>query len=115
MAMYFPIWMITKRYWGIFDVASVSEMRIFFDYEDLFPNEAPPPFVSTCIESSPPLVSEGGARCVLAPQVETNIVRYVRPNDDPIVGAGPYVVVPRVCGDCTALGQIEIPEFWTEN
>ncbi len=100
---------------GYFDIASVSEMRIFFDYEDLFPNEPPPPFVSTCIESSPPLVSEGGARCVLAPQVETNIVRYVRPNDDPIVGEGPYIVVPRVCGDCTALGQTEIPEFWTED
>ena len=100
---------------GYFDVASVSEMRIFFDYEDLFPGEAPPPYVSNCIESSPPLVSEGGARCVLAPQVETNIVRYVRPNDDPIVGEGPYVVVARECGDCTALGQIEIPEFWTEN
>ena len=100
---------------GYFDIASVSEMRIFFDYEDLFPNEPPPPFVSTCIESSPPLVSEGGARCVLAPQVETNIVRYVRPNDDPIVGEGPYIIVPRVCGDCTALGQTEIPEFWTED
>ena len=100
---------------GYFDVASVSEMRIFFDFEDLFQDEARPPFVSTCLESSPPLISQGGARCVLAPQVENNIVRYVRPNDNPIVGEGPYIIVPRECGDCTALGQIEIPEFWTED
>ena len=100
---------------GYFDIASVSEMRIFFDYEDLFPNEELPPFISSCLESSPPLISPGGARCVLAPQVENNIVRYVRPNDSPLFGEGPYIIVPRECGDCTALGQTAIPEFWTED
>ena len=99
---------------GYFDVAAFSEQRIFFNWEDLFPGEDIPPFVNECNETAPLLISPGGARCVLAPQVETGIVSYVNPNDPPIDPGGPYRVVPRVCGDCTELGEIAIPEFWTE-
>lgn len=99
---------------GYFDVAAVSEQRIFFNWEDLFPGEEIPPFVNECVETAPLLISPGGARCVLAPQVEEGIVSYVNPNDPPIDPGGPYRIVPRVCGDCTVLGKIEVPEFWTE-
>ena len=100
---------------GYFDLAATSEQRIFFNWEDLFPGEDLPPFVNECNETAPMLISPGGARCVLAPQVETGIVSYVNPNEPPIDPGGPYRVVPRVCGDCRELGELAIPEFWTED
>lgn len=100
---------------GYFDVASVTERRIFFNYDDFFPGEPLPPYVNACNYTAPILVSMGGG-CVLRPTVEANLVRYVGANTPgPFSpGDGPYLVTPRVCGDCTALGPAEIPEFWTE-
>ncbi len=98
---------------GYFDVASVSELRIFFNYEDLFPNEPLPPYVNPCIESAPPLVTPQG-ECFLLNLVLANSIRYVADNSTGAVGPGPYLVVNRVCGDCTAIGKLEVPEFWTE-
>lgn len=99
---------------GYFDVASVTEKRIFFNYDDLFPGEALPPYISPCNETAPPLSNPSG--CVLRPIVASNNVRYVGSNQPgPFSpGPGPYLVVPRVCGDCTEIGSTEIPEFWTE-
>jgi hypothetical protein len=106
---------------GYFDVASVSQKRIFFNYEDFFPNEPLPPYINKCLETAPPIygkvsgpVPEEFLRCVLKPLVELDSIRYVDENDDSIGEGGPYIVVPRECGDCTALGSNQIPEFWTE-
>jgi len=100
---------------GYFDVASVSEQRIFFNYEDLFPSEPLPPYTIPCVEVAPPLVAPGiPPKCVLSIMVEVNSVKYVNENDAPQLGEGPFLVVPRECGDCTALGGTEVPEFWEE-
>lgn len=98
---------------GYFDVASVSESRIFFNYEDLFPNEPLPPYVNPCIESAPALVTPQG-ECLLVRLVVDNTIRYVADNSSGGPGPGPYVVVNRVCGDCTTIGELAVPEFWTE-
>jgi hypothetical protein len=105
---------------GYFDVASVSQQRIFFDYEDFFPGEPLPPYVDNCTPFAPNIfgvtsgpVPEEFIPCVLKPMVELGLVSYLRDNKDEIEG-GPYIVVPRVCGDCTELGSNQIPEFWTE-
>ena len=103
----------SEKVLGYFDIASKSEQRIFFDYEDLFPGEELPPYVDPCVEVAPVLISLGGV-CVLRNQVENNLVSYISPNEPPIPPGGPYRVVPRVCGDCTVLGSTEVPEFWTE-
>ncbi len=99
---------------GYFDVASVTEKRIFFNYDDLFPGEPLPPYVSACNETAPPLSSPAG--CVLRNTVAANLVRYIGDNQPgPFSpGPGPYLVVPRVCGDCTEIGSTAVPEFWTE-
>jgi hypothetical protein len=101
---------------GYFDVASVTERRIFFDFKDFFPDEPLPTYADPCIYTAPVLVNMGGG-CVLRRIVESNLVRYVGDNTPgPFSpGDGPYLVTPRVCGDCTALGSTEIPEFWTED
>jgi hypothetical protein len=98
---------------GYFDVATVSEKRVFFNYNDFFAGEPLPPYADACRRSTPPLASPGG--CVLRRIVESNLVRYLADNPEPGPGEGPYVVVPRVCGDCTALGTIETPDFWVED
>ena len=97
---------------GYFEVATVDERRIFFNYEDLFPGEALPPYIDPCNLGAPVLANPSG--CVLRPIVEANTVRFAGDNPRPLPGQGPYFTVPRVCGDCTEIGSIEVPEFWIE-
>ncbi|MCL6265773.1 DUF4249 domain-containing protein [Flagellimonas myxillae] len=99
---------------GYFEVSSVSKKRIFFDYEDFYPGADLPDYVNPCLAIAPKLISQGGARCVLSAMVEANQVSYLNVNDDPPFEEGPYLVVPRECGDCTVLGSNTAPEFWTE-
>ena len=100
---------------GYFDVASVSERRLYFNYEDFFPGEELPPYVDPCQISAPPLSSPGQPpRCVLATQVDLNLVSFVDLNGSQGMGEGPFLVVPTVCGDCNEIGQPTPPEFWVE-
>ncbi|MEN8800259.1 MAG: DUF4249 domain-containing protein [Flavobacteriaceae bacterium] len=97
---------------GFFEVATVDEKRLFFNYEDFYPGEPLPPYVNPCMTSAPVLANEGG--CVLVNIVRANTIRYLDDNGTPGPREGPYLVVPRVCGDCTEIGNSEVPEFWTE-
>ena len=99
---------------GYFNVSSVSEKRIFFNYEDLFPGEDLPPYFVNCQPYAPEVITLGGTT-PLKDQIQAGLVKYWKENLPPdVVGPGPYQVVLRECGDCTALGQTDPPEFWTE-
>ncbi|WP_420399866.1 DUF4249 domain-containing protein [Flagellimonas sp.] len=98
---------------GFFDVVSVDEKRLFFNYNDFYPGEPLPPYVENCRPSAPPLVSQGGT-CVLRPIIESGLGVYVADNSPPALGEGPFQIAPRVCGDCRELGTSEIPDFWIE-
>lgn len=103
---------------GLFDVASVTESRIFFNYTDFYPNEPLPPYFNACIRSAPP-IKDMTCGCVLRPIIENGFAVLFDDKSPSIIdpaqdNGGPFVIVPRVCGDCTALGEIEVPEFWTE-
>ncbi len=99
---------------GYFDVASVSEQRIFFDYDEFFPGEALPPYVSACNRFAP-LIFEFGGRCGLAPIVRANSVEYIGVNLEPTDDVpGPFLVVDPPCGDCTAIGSNVVPPFWID-
>lgn len=104
---------------GFFEVAAVSEKRLFFNYADIFSEGQPiASYADSCTPYDPPISYEGS--CVLRELIEANIVRYYANNDNPPPPgpdeppAGPYLVVPRICGDCTVIGEVEVPEFWTE-
>ncbi|MEX0313075.1 MAG: DUF4249 domain-containing protein [Allomuricauda sp.] len=100
---------------GYFEVASVTERRIFFNYEDFYPNEELPPYIDPCTINAPPLSKPGQPpRCVLSTQVELGIVGYVDANGNPEPGEGPFLIVPNVCGDCSEIGNPEPPEFWID-
>ncbi|UII79364.1 DUF4249 domain-containing protein [Flagellimonas sp. CMM7] len=91
---------------GFFSVSSVSEKRIFFNYDDLFPDERLPEYVNPC---RPVGVGTG-----LLEQVRAGVVKYFGTIVNNVTGEVETAVVPRVCGDCTVLGSSEIPEFWIE-
>ena len=104
----------SEKVLGYFDVASVNEQRIFFDYDDFYPGEPLPPYINPCSVNAPVLARGIPPECILRSLVERNAVRLVDENSTPQAGEGPYLVVPRVCGDCTALGSTEVPGFWVE-
>lgn len=83
---------------GFFEVATVTEKRIFFDYEDLFPGEDLPPYFQSCI----PAVQDGE-------DLKSTLARGERVYFD-----GNFSTVPAACGDCNVLGSNRIPEFWIE-
>ena len=88
---------------GFFEISSVDEKRIFFDYEDYFPGERLPPWAIPCRGSKSESVME---------QVRINLVR---PND-PAAWNEPLIfnVINRTCGDCTVLGSNVRPDFWVD-
>ncbi len=102
---------------GFFDVSSVTTKRFFFNYDAFYPDEKLPPYPFKCSRSAP-LIREGlGGHefaCRLLTLVNRNQVRFVAENEGVFPMGGPYIVVDRVCGDCTALGKAEVPEFWIE-
>ncbi len=108
---------------GYFDVSSVSEKRIFFDYEDFFQGEDLPPyfFDFNCERIlSPPLMRMDGCPEPISVQVGFELVEYLDLNDGSlnefllIDCPGPYLVTPRICGDCTLLGSNIKPDFWID-
>lgn len=101
-----------ERVLGYFDVATVSEKRIFFNFDDFYPGEDLPPYVDPCNTSAPVLFNPGG--CVLRPIIESGAGVYVRDNESQGPNEGPFYIARRVCGDCQVIGSTKIPEFWTE-
>ncbi len=96
---------------GIFEVSSVSEKRIFFNYSDFFPDEDLPPFVEEC----PTGVNIAPQTEELGRLIRANLISFSGFNaNPPPPGEGLYFVQPRVCGDCTVLGSETIPSFWEE-
>lgn len=110
---------------GYFDVASVSEKRLFFNYADFFPGEDLPPryfFDVNCDRLvSPPIgdpeldgPSDPACPQPLVPQVRLGLVTHVSVNGSPGICEGPYWVTPSICGDCTVIGTNIVPDFWEE-
>jgi len=113
---------------GFFDVASVAESRLFFNYADFFPGEDLPPYFDSvnCDRLlSPPLgnperdgpVGPDGCSNLepLIPRIQREAVEFFLTNSDPPPDCdGPYLVTQRACGDCTVLGSNVVPDFWIE-
>lgn len=97
---------------GFFDVSSVTEERIFLNYEDFFPGEPLPPYFVSCRLSAPPIATMAGTP--LKDAIQAGLVKYFQDHLPPEPNVGPFDVVPTPCGDCTALGQTDPPEFWIE-
>jgi hypothetical protein len=118
---------------GFFEVVSVSERRLFFNFEELFPDLEQPPYINNCgLHSSPEAHLSFCIDCSLFPpgqcptdnsgcpqsiveRVDQGLIAYVDVNAAGIgTCPGPYIYVDRECGDCTVLGSNVVPEFWIE-
>lgn len=99
---------------GIFDVASVSEKRIFFNYEDIFPGEIPPLYFNACdvkeFDSSctGSLSSSCGYKGYAGLKYFYEAGTYVFYEKDGVM----YKMVSPLCGDCTFFSSNVIPPFW---
>ncbi|NER16370.1 DUF4249 domain-containing protein [Spongiivirga citrea] len=98
---------------GFFDIASVDKKRVFFNYVDFYPGEAIPPYATACVTFAPELIDPGLGTPLLDAIVDGN-VRYFSENKNPGPDEGPYLMVSRICGDCTVLGSNIVPDFWEE-
>ncbi len=115
-----------KKVLGYFEVATVTEKRLYFNYVDLFPNEPLPDYAIPCFSWSPPLAHPSycftgptGGLCPLSlvESVNVNLVSYTNIDGDGTgidPCPGPYRVMSRACGDCTILGESAAPDFWIE-
>ena len=100
---------------GFFQVSAVTEKRLFFNYEDFFPGEPLPPYFIECGRAAPPLTTPAiPPNYPLFDAIEANLVKFLEENLNQGQLQGPFITVPRACGDCTALGTSEPPEFWEE-
>ena len=87
---------------GYFEIASVSEKRIFFNYEDFYPNEELPPYFLECT--------------TIERQVNSELVQLIADETQVLFSAeqARIFTTQRDCGDCTRLGSNKVPEFWEE-
>ncbi len=100
---------------GFFEVSSVSEKRIFFNWEDFFPGEEKPPYYLTCQQVAPNTEGTLGNRALLNAIYEDRL-RFYDYNRNPSAPPldGPFLMVRPECGDCTVLGSNKVPDFWTD-
>ncbi|NDV43521.1 DUF4249 domain-containing protein [Flagellimonas sediminis] len=112
---------------GFVEAVGVSEQRLFFNYEDFFPGEELPPYPFVCNPQSTPeshtsycTSDPAGNPCPLSviESVNNGLISYFSAYDENLVPnascPGPYVFVPRICGDCTLMGSNVKPDFWEE-
>lgn len=102
---------------GFFEVTSVDSKRVFFNYADLFPGEDLPPYFITCDDyvSPPPVRTDPlTGDWLSSPLADDLKFRDYQYFDDNPGGYLPYRLVISVCGDCTFLGDNEVPDFWEE-
>nr|WP_299070601.1 DUF4249 domain-containing protein [uncultured Allomuricauda sp.] len=109
----FPDGQTTKAVTGYFEVSSVSSKRIFFDFEDFFDDNSIPSYIVGCDQLFTPSLDIdrfGNSELILA--IQNNSLEFF--NDNVPAIPGPFIMVPRICGDCTVIGSNVVPEFWIE-
>lgn len=121
---------------GYFELSSYSEKRMFFNYEDFFPNEDLPPYIIACdFISNPPLypegfhvtlidgkpVLDGASSSPLMDGILAGLIGYIgenedyqQTNDEGEFERGPFFTKPLGCIDCRVYGDNVIPDFWIE-
>ena len=105
---------------GYFEVATVSSLRLFVNYEEVF-DEAPTIWYPINCDAlgSPPLFSPvshpmGVITSPLIEAIQAGVIKYVADNPNPGEGQGPFFTTTTPCGDCNEYGTNVKPEFWID-
>ena len=105
---------------GYVEAVGVSDRRLFFNFDDFFPGEELPPYAFgfNCSLATAPLLRTRGCPQNLLDRIDLGLVSFYSPYNENLVPfatcPGPYVFVPRLCGDCTLLGSNVEPDFWID-
>ena len=101
---------------GFFEVSTVSEKRIFFNFDDIFPNETSSSYFYDCgiqdytslVDFPSPNSPLFGGRVDLFYFIRNNEIVYY----DHHPTSGLYLMVYSYCGDCTSFSSNIQPDFW---
>jgi len=113
---------------GFFDVSTVSEKRLFFNYEDFYPNEDIPDYPIACEpRDHPQFTITGNCGSLISGLVRDRVVYHNGASKIPdttffddgtiiidTITIGPFNMVLKPCGDCREYGSIEPPIFWED-
>lgn len=96
---------------GFFEVSSVSEKRVFFNFGDVFPSEPLPGFPFECqVEHWDRWdLGLGGAGHRLINAIRNETLLFYTFDE-----LGWFVMVSPVCGDCTKFSSNVVPSFWID-
>lgn len=100
---------------GFFDVSTIAEKRIFFNREEII--EDLPAFAPDCEEiivKRARLEGDEEFRNRLNGLIILNRIRLFVVPSFPITQLSVLTFVPRPCGDCTDIGDADVPEFWVD-
>ncbi|WP_339837351.1 DUF4249 domain-containing protein [uncultured Flavobacterium sp.] len=99
---------------GYFDVSSVSEKRIFFNYSDLFPNTEIPDFPYECIETvyDTTLLRGSTGFPVFGLTDFVNKIRTKKILRHQTTSQPNVSTFKSECSDCRVTGSNTIPSFW---
>lgn len=105
---------------GFFEVSSSLSDRIFFAFEDYFPNEPKPKYFTECDVITPDLDDKSyRANPEFSPLI-TSLFYYgmkfydFNPPALPPMHNNPYKIVKKECSDCTSVGSNIKPTFWVD-
>ena len=109
---------------GFFDVSSVSSQRVFFNFEEIFPDTLKPRYFydcwDDCLDENPLLCAgsydycfdifpgtscKGGLVEIILNSLPKQLQLYYS-------GPNPIILVPQPCGDCTTFSSNIVPPFW---
>ncbi|MGV7107055.1 DUF4249 domain-containing protein [Flavobacterium sp. U410] len=101
-----------KKVVGFFDISFYSESRVYFDFEDIFPDETYPQYPYDCsirtFDATFICCAECPPECKgnLGSWTNEKVIAYVS-------GTFPYFDMALFeCSDCRELGSINQPSFW---
>jgi len=110
---------------GFFEVSGYDEKRFYFNYEDVYPGAILPPYVKDCsVPWVPALYVADPIELIIGHSplqrfIEDGYQHFMNNFDTPFVedyntALFPYTLVFPECGDCTFLGETEVPDFWID-
>lgn len=97
---------------GFFEVSTVSEKTLFFNYNDIFPGTIPPAWPYECVFQTyfqDAFENFPFSALQMMAQANAGVITYYQ--EDP---AGNFVFVSDQCGDCRKTGSNTVPDFWQD-
>ncbi|MBL4643941.1 MAG: DUF4249 domain-containing protein [Flavobacteriaceae bacterium] len=107
---------LDKKIIGLFEVNSVSQKRVFFNFIDLFPNHGLS-FTKDCLIEAPKIIEvvDGDVSYPLYEALTVRKLRFARDNEVPTTQLpGRFKITKKECVDCRYIASNIKPNFWID-